>query len=155
MAAISGLLKTIPLLAGLNEGQLASVAGICERSTLAPGEVLVEAGRQADSTFLIIDGCVDCLSAESGQQKSTATIPNGAILLELAMLVEIEVGATCIAAAKSKVLRIPRQKMHDLMQEDIGMTDAIVEHLTLRLSEMADVMREANQHFEEVIRNSA
>lgn len=147
MTAISALLKTIPLLARLSPAQLTKIETICERRAYQPGEVIVAGGDEADAAYLFLDGHVDCVVTEAGGAQTTTAIPSGATLLELGMIIEIDASATCIARAAAKVLRIPRKEMHDLMQEDIALTDKVIETLTIRLKEMADTMREASLPF--------
>ena len=152
MNSLSALLHTIPLLSALSPAQLDRVAAICERCSFAADETVVKAGDQADAAFFIISGPVDCITSIGSETKSTA-IPAGATVLELAMIVDLEVSATCIARGPARILKIPRNKMHDLMQEDIALTDTVIETLTRRLREMADTMREASAPFESNIKS--
>ena len=154
MTAIGGLLNTIPLLSMLSPLQLNAVAGICERCAFASGEEIVVAGAQADAAYYLMDGQVECLTVGPDGGKITTPIPSGAVLLELAMIVELNVSATCVARGAAKVLMIPRKPMHDLMQDDTALTDKIIEALTVRLRDMADTMREASQPFEELKRSA-
>lgn len=151
MNPISGLLQSIPLLSALSERQLEAVTRICERCTYEAEQPIVTAGEQAEAAYFLIDGQVDCLTKsdtpESPDEMISTAIPSGATLLELAMIVELDVSATCIARGSAKVLKIPRQAMHDLMQDDIALTDTVIETLTVRLREMADTMREASAPF--------
>ena len=154
MTAIGGLLTTIPLLSMLSSLQLNAVADVCERCAYAPGEEIVVAGVQADAAYYLMDGQVDCLTVGPDGSKIATPIPPGAVLLELAMIVELDVSATCVARGAAKVLKIARKPMHDLMQDDIALTDKIIEALTLRLKDMADTMREASQPFEQLKRSA-
>lgn len=150
MAAIAGILQKIPLLGALEDAQIEKISAICERLMISPGEEVVVAGRQADAAYYLIDGHVDCVTGANEE----APIPPGSVLLEMAMIVEIDINATCIARGHAKLLKIPRKEMHALMQEDILLTDGMIEALTLRLQDMADTMREASVPFQD-IRQSA
>jgi len=148
MSAISSLLRSIPLLDGLSEYQLSAVSSIAERMTFVAGQELIKIHASADGAYYLIDGEVECLSHIDGEPSATR-LPSGAVLLELAMLVDINASATCIARGPAKVLKIPRQAMQELMQTDVSMTEAILERLTKRLADMANTMREASEPFEE------
>ena len=148
MTAISGLLKTIPLLSMLTPVQLSAVSAIAERCAFTPGETVVVAGAQADCAYYVLDGQIECVTTDQDGNTILTPIPSGAVLLELAMIVELDVSATCVARGPAKALRIPRHLMHDVMQDDIAMTDKIIEALTVRLRDMADTMREASLPFE-------
>lgn len=150
MAAFSAPLRTIPLLSRLTEAQIDQVAGIVERVAFVAGDEIVRKGEQAEASFILIDGDVDCLTREADEDAEIATaLPAGAILLELAMFVPIDVTATCIARGNTRMLRISRDKMLEMMERDVRLTDAVVEALTVRLRSMADIMREANTTFDD------
>lgn len=154
MAAISAILRNIPLLSRMTQQQLDTVAAISERCGFEAGQMLVEAGAEADAAYYLIDGLVECETESAEGICNAAPIPPGGTLLELAMIVEIDVSATCTARGPAKVLKIPREKMHELMQSDPLLTDAVIEALTIRLKDMADTMREAGQPFEELQRSA-
>ena len=154
MTAISGLLQTIPLLSTLSSAQLAAMAGVCERCTFAAGEKIVAAGAAAEAAYFMMDDHTECLTTDADGQLVKTSIPSGAVLLELAMIVELDVSATCVARNPAKVLKIPRQQVHDLMQEDIALTDKVIEALTVRLKDMGETMREAGAPFEPIKRSA-
>lgn len=154
MTAISALLKTIPLLSRLSPTQLASVATVCERHAFSAGDTIATTGVEADAAYFLMDGRVECLVIEPDGRQTTTAIPSGATLLELAMIIEMEASATCVARGSAKVLRIPRKEMHDLMQDDIALTDKVIETLTIRLKDMADTMRDASAPFEPIKRSA-
>lgn len=148
MTAISALLKTIPLLSRLTDAELSAVAAICERQAYKPGDIVIEAGDETDAAYFLMDGHVDCIVVGADGTQATTAIPSGAVVLELGMIIEIDASATCIARAGTKVLRIPRKEMHDVMQENIALTDKVIETLTIRLNDMAETMREASLPFQ-------
>jgi len=148
MAAIAGLLRNIPLLSGLNETQLRAVEGIVKRRSFRSGDQIVGASQPASAAYYLIDGPVEC-EAEGGQGESVL-VPAGATVLELAMIVEIEANATCVARGSVKMLEISRAPLHALMEDEMGMTDAILESLTERLIDVAAAMREADDTFAEM-----
>ncbi len=154
MTAISGLLQTIPLLSTLSSAQLTAMSGVCERCAFSPGEEIVAAGAAADAAYFMMDDNTECLTTDADGAEIKTQIPSGAILLELAMIVQLDVSATCVARGPAKVLKIPRQQVHDLMQEDIALTDKVIEALTIRLKDMGETMREASAPFEPAKRSA-
>lgn len=142
------LLQNVPLLARLSAAQVEAVAAVCQRCSFASGGEIVREGAIADSAYVLIDGRVDCLSTVDGEPAETA-VPVGATMLELAMIVDIEANATCIARGPVKILKIPRAALHELMEADITLRDAVIESLTLRLANMAETMREAGDMFDD------
>jgi len=148
MTAISGLLRDVPLLSGLNDDQLKAVANIAQRRSFRAGDEIARGGAPVDAAFYLIDGPIECLATEN--QAAISHVPKGATLLELAMIVDIDAGATCVARGSVKMLEIRRQAMHDLMETELGLTDAVLESLTERLVEVAAAMREADETFAEL-----
>ena len=148
MAAIAGLLRNIPLLSGLSEAQLRSVEGIAKRCSFRSGDVIAHVGEPAAAAYYLIDGPVECRPADG--PGDNLTVPTGATLLELAMIVEIDANATCVALGSVKMLEIGREPLHGLMETDTGMTDSILESLTSRLVDVAAAMREADETFAEL-----
>jgi len=154
MTAISSLLQTIPLLSTLSPAQLNVLADISERCTYASGEEIVAAGAVAEAAYFMMDDNTECLTKDADGEQISTPIPSGAVLLELGMIVELDVSATCVARGPAKVLKIPRQQVHDLMQEDIALTDKVIEALTVRLKDMGETMREASTPFETIKRSA-
>lgn len=149
MTVFVNLLRDVPLLSQLDDAQLKRVATVCERASFSAGDNIIEAGSTADAAFVLIDGPVDCLSTISGETHAVR-IPAGSTILELAMIVDIEASATCVARGATKALRLPRAPLQTLMENDTELTDAIITSLTIRLNEMADTMRAADKVFEDV-----
>lgn len=153
MSAVSGLLQTIPILGQLTPEQLRSVAAISVRCTFDKGERLIRAGAQVDAAYYLIDGKVDCMTRVNGKWIGTP-VPPCATLLELAMIVEVEASTTFTAQGPSKVLKLPRQGMHQLMQDDAALTAILIGTLTARLKDMADTMRDVGAPFIETKRSA-
>ena len=149
MAAIAALLSQIPLLSNLGPDQLSAVERICERCLFTAGQTVVREGEEADAAYFLIDGPIECITRSPTDETISTPIPSGATLLELALIVEIDVTATCIARGSAKVLRIPRKAMLCLMEEDAELTNDIIATLTARLHEMSETMREVSSVFED------
>ena len=126
MTAIDGLLKSIPLLSRLTPPQLAAVAAVCQRCSFAPGENIVVAGMRANAAYYLMDGHVDCLTWGLDGDQLATPIPAGAVLLEMAMIVDLDVSATCVARAGAKVLKLPRVAMLEVMQNDPALTTVAI-----------------------------
>jgi len=148
MAAITGLLKTIPLLSQLSDPQLETVEQLVTRLSFKADDVVVRANEAADGAYFVIDGAIDCLTANDGEVIATP-VPAGSTLLELAMIIEMDASATCQARGPAKVLKLPRCDLLSAMETDTGLTDAMLHALTLRLNDMAATMRAAAEPFDE------
>lgn len=146
MTAISGLLRNVPLLSGLSDDQLKSVAAIAERCLFKPGDMIIEWGIPTNAAFYLIDGAVETLPPAKSDLEVMPVLP-GSTLLELAMIVEIEPSSAFVARGPVKMLKIGREPLAELLREDSVMNEALLTSLTTRLNEVAAAMREADETF--------
>jgi CRP-like cAMP-binding protein len=154
MTAISGILANIPILSQLPASELDAVGQVCERVSFKPGEQIVHEGGFADAAYYLISGEVDSLSKGLDGRVAPVRIPHGATLLELAMIIETGIHATCMARSTVRMLRIPRNGIHALLEETPALADMMAKTLTARLVEMAETMRAASQPFDELERSA-
>lgn len=146
MTAISGLLRNVPLLSGLSDDQLKSVASIAERCLFKSGDVIIESGVATNAALYLIDGAVETLPPAESDAEVIPVVP-GSTLLELAMIVEIEPSSTFLARGSVKMLKIGREPLEKLLRADSAMNETLLASLTARLNEVAAAMREADQTF--------
>jgi CRP-like cAMP-binding protein len=133
--AIDALVKpllSLPLFRDLNQRQLSEIAHQAERIVYRPGDTIVAEDQLAEAAILIVSGtCVRRMDA--GNATREELLPEGALISELAMLVEVVHPATIIAKDQVKALRLPREKMHQLMQSDVELAERFSSHILKRL----------------------
>lgn len=146
MDVITDRLAAVPLLAPLTREQRQRLARAAERLFVAPDKTLVERGELADATYLCLDDMLSSEYDDAGETK-TVSLPEGATILEMAMIVETEAVARFAAVGHSRVIRISRQKLRDILARDTDLAEALGRSLTERLNEMAGEMRELSAAF--------
>lgn len=121
--AIDALVKpllALPLFRGLAPLQLMEIVRRAERIIYRPGDAIVSENQPSDAAIIIISG--NCLwvddHGDPSQKSRGEIVPEGSIIAELAMLVEIEHTTTIIAQGTVKALRLTRQKILELIEED-------------------------------------
>jgi len=124
-----GVLRQVPLFAGLTDRGIAAVSRATNELSFAPGETLVREGEPGDS-FLIL---------ETGQAKVTRageairTLSRGDFLGEIALLDGGTRTATVTATSPVTALCVERQDFMRLIDESSAVRFGIIEALTSRL----------------------
>ena len=106
-----------PIFQGLDIELLGAIAGIAERVTAPQGHVIARAGEPAEGAILIVNGAAR--SMRSGlTQAVERKIEAGALIGELAMLVETTFAATVTADTPLRLMKIARADLYRLMHEE-------------------------------------
>ena len=127
--AIDALVKpllSLPLFRGLPPLQLTEIVRRAERVIYAPGDVIAAENQLSDAAIVIVSG--NCIRLDDdGGQLHGEQLPEGSMISELAMLVEVTHISTIIAQGPVKALRMTRERMRELMEdepESVGIVDA-------------------------------
>ncbi|PSC04781.1 cyclic nucleotide-binding protein [Alsobacter soli] len=122
------ILQQAPLLRDLEPAALQLLAFAAEARTYKAGDVLFRRGDASDGGFVVTGGAV---SMDAGAGAKPLVVGPGALIGELAMIVDTERPATALAAETTTVLRITRDMFRRVMQEfpesAAAMRDAIAE----------------------------
>ncbi|MEL7368164.1 MAG: cyclic nucleotide-binding domain-containing protein [Myxococcota bacterium] len=122
-------LKSIDLFREIPGEDLARVAQIAEEVELAPGEVLLHQDEIGDSMYLIIEGRVQVLRDE----RVIAELTERECVGEMAMLDSEPRSATVKAMPATRLLKVEREDLYELMSEKMPITHGIIKVLTRRL----------------------
>jgi CRP-like cAMP-binding protein len=101
-------LERVPILALLGREALRILAIGAENRYVRDGDVLFREGDAADAGYVVQEGSFDLVSGQSRTELSGTTVGPGALLGELALLIETVRPATATASEPSSVIRIPR-----------------------------------------------
>lgn len=138
-ALVAPLLK-IALFQGLRPLQITEIARRAERIVFRPGQAIVEADKEGDAAFVIVSG-----EAVRTQGPDIGAIPEpvpvGALLGEMAMLVETEYSSTIVAQTPVRALKINRAEMYEQMAEDHQLAEHLIGKITGRLKSLAVELR--------------
>jgi CRP-like cAMP-binding protein len=144
--AIDALVKpllALPLFRGLAPLQLMEIVRRSERIIYRPGDAIVSENQPSDAAIVIISG--NCLrvddSGDPSQKSRGEVVPEGSMIAELAMLIEIEHTTTIIAQGTVKALRLTRQKILELIEEDPGLALHFSAGITARLKLLANDLK--------------
>lgn len=138
--AIDALVKpflSLPLFRDLKPLQISEIARRAERIVYRTGDIIAAEDQLSDAAILIVSGtCVR--RTVDGKKTREEFLPEGSMVAELAMLVEVVHPTTIVARDQVRALKISREKMHELMQEDAALAAHFSSLILKRLHALAD-----------------
>jgi CRP-like cAMP-binding protein len=130
----------LELLRGLQPTQIAEIARRAERITYRPGDPIIAQNEQGDAAIVIVSGEALRVSGP-GLHGRPETVPTGALLGEMAMLIETEYSSTVVARTAVRALRLTRAGLHAQMADDVELAEHFVLAIAGRLRHIADELR--------------
>jgi CRP-like cAMP-binding protein len=100
--------ERVPTLGLLGRDALRILAIGAESQYVHGGEILFQAGDEADTAFVIQEGRFSLASGLTGDSSAPMVVGRGSLIGELALLIDSKRAATATALEPSTVLRIPR-----------------------------------------------
>lgn len=138
-ALVQPLLK-VPLFQGLKPLQITEIARRADRIVYKPGDVIVTAHAGSDAAVLLISG--EAVRTEGpGLAGDSETVPSGALISEMTMLIETESSSTIVAKTPVRALRITRSEMLAHMADDPSLADHFIDKISGRLSAFVEDLR--------------
>ncbi len=135
-----GILQKLPIFGGMDREHLSMIAFSSERLLFRRGEKLTNDGQLGHAAYVILSGTVEIIEG-TGENRRIHLVGPGAMIGELAMLVEFTFSSTAIATQELEVLELPRELIHRMMQQ----FPPIAEHFSMRihgrLSKMVEQLR--------------
>ncbi|MBT3071760.1 cyclic nucleotide-binding domain-containing protein [Rhodomicrobium sp. Az07] len=137
------LLRALPIFRGLGEKQLAAILDVGKKVYFEPGHVLTRKDVAGDCAFLVLSGAVRCKDFP-GMATGSEPIGPGALVGEMAMLVDTVYPLTVEATERVRALALQRSRLTRVMRRDPGIARQLADNLLLRLRSFARDLR----HFE-------
>ena len=126
----------LELLRGLRPAQLAEIARRSERMTYRPGDSIITENAAGDAAIVLVSG--EALRvAGPGLNGRPETVPTGALLGEMAMLIETDYSSTVVARTAVRALRLTRAGLHAQMADDADLAEHFVLAIAGRLRHLA------------------
>lgn len=141
---VNDALAAIPFFAGLDATALERVAAGMRARRFRRGEVIFHVGDPGDALFVIVTGEVKIsLPSETGDEAILATLRDGAVFGELALLDGAPRSASATALNATEIVVLPRDRFRDLIANEAGVRDAL-------LASIAAELRRLTTHVEEL-----
>jgi len=140
---VASLLR-VPLFAALKPLQITEIARQAERCSFRRGDVITTAGTPGDGAYLILSGDTETRPGPSSGRPAEPIEP-GALVGELAMLVDHVYRATVVADGRVQCLKLTRAMMHGQMLADPDLAKRLArvigERLTLIAAELQSIQQ--------------
>ncbi len=139
---IVGRLRETPLFANVEDGPLRRLVARGEVVDLAPGEVLIRQGDEADALFVVLEGELE-VTRQSGESRiPLAVVGPGSLQGEIAALEGGRRLASVSARGEAEVLRIPVDALRELLATGPDVSLAVVRTAVARLRALEAALRE-------------
>jgi hypothetical protein len=135
------LLKGVPMFSATSEEILADVATRLEEVVLEPGALVFSKGDPGDSMYIVASGKVRVFDGD----KTINFIGEREIFGELALLDPEPRSASVEAGEESRLFRLDRDTLFDLMTDNVGVVSGIMQVLCRRLRRMTTIATEAER----------
>jgi uncharacterized protein YhbP (UPF0306 family) len=120
----------------LPEQEVETVRADMQTMQFDSGDVIVRQGAPADKFFIIVDGEVEVIRDDDGQQRTLATLKQGQFFGEMAILRDAPRMATVRAVAPTTVFAMERDAFRGLVGQSIGTTQDFDRVIQQRLDEI-------------------
>jgi uncharacterized protein YhbP (UPF0306 family) len=120
----------------LPERDASTLAAQLNTVEIEPGAVIVRQGAPADKFFIIIDGEVEIVREDDGQQRTLATLTRGQFFGEMAILRNSPRMATARAVGPTTLFAMERDAFQNLVAGSMGTTQDFDRVIQQRLEEI-------------------
>ena len=125
-------LNRVSIFAPLSEEEIEQLANASAARTYAPGEPIVRRGQQGNSMFVIISGGVKVQIPEKTYQKTINNLKENDFFGEMSLLTGEPRTATVIATEETEVLRIDKEGLKPIFENNPPLVQSIVEQIEER-----------------------
>ncbi len=120
VAAMSAMLRRMPLFADFSPKQLQAILGGLRSEIRAPATVVVRQGEPGDRFYIIASGVVDVLVAnEAGEERVVARLSRGEYFGEIALLADVPRTATVRTVTECEFFVLVRPEFEELVRTQV------------------------------------
>ena len=134
------ILQKLPIFSGMDHEHLSMIAFSSERLLFQRGERLMLDGQVGEAAYVILSGSAEIVEG-SGDNRRIHHVGPGAMVGELAMLVEFTFSSTAIASDELEVIELSRELIHRMMQQFPPIAEYFSMRIHGRLSKMVEELR--------------
>ena len=118
-------LSAVDIFAPLSNEETEKLAGAAVRHVFAPGELVIRAGDQGASMFVVHNGRVQVQVSDGGTQRPVAVLSEGAFFGEMALFTGEPRTANVVALEETEVLEIGHGAMKHLFETNPDLAESI------------------------------
>jgi CRP/FNR family transcriptional regulator, cyclic AMP receptor protein len=130
------VLKSVPLFASFPDEQLRMLAGVVTRRSAPRGSVIMGAGDQIDSLYIVISGRLKVMMGDSeGKEVILSLIGPGEFFGEMGLIDDSPRSASVVTIEPCELLSIAKRDFKKCLAEQFEMAMAVMRGLVKRLRE--------------------
>jgi CRP/FNR family transcriptional regulator, cyclic AMP receptor protein len=130
------VLKAVPLFAGFPEEQLRMLVPVVTRRSVPRASVIMAAGDQIDSLYIIISGRLKVMMGDSeGKEVILSLLGPGEFFGEMGLIDDSPRSASVVAIEPCELLAVSKRDFKKCLAENVEMSMAVMRGLVRRLRE--------------------
>lgn len=118
-------LSAVDIFAPLSSEETARLAGASVSHVFAPGEIVIRAGDEGSSMFVVHGGRVSVQITDNGKARTVAVLKDGDFFGEMALFTGEPRAANVVALEETEVLEIGHQAMKHLFDTNPDLVDSL------------------------------
>ncbi|HKR01424.1 MAG TPA: mechanosensitive ion channel family protein [Pyrinomonadaceae bacterium] len=118
-------LSAVDIFAPLSQEETARLAGASVSHVFAPGEIVIRAGDEGSSMFVVHQGRVSVQISDNGKPRTVAVLKDGDFFGEMALFTGEPRAANVVALEETEVLEIGHQAMKHLFETNPDLVDSL------------------------------
>jgi small-conductance mechanosensitive channel/CRP-like cAMP-binding protein len=134
---LTGRLSATDIFAPLNADELSQLVCASRSHTYAPGEIIIRAGDEGDSMFVVHHGNVAVQVSDNGQPRTVATLGEGDFFGEMALFTGEPRSAHVVAAEETEVLEISHEAMKSVFDSNPQLAETLGQTIAQRRAGLA------------------
>lgn len=127
-------LSRVELFRGLTCAQLERLARCAERAIYPSRQTIVRQGEIANASILIVSGSAVRCDEEVRSASSDGVLSAGALIDDMAMLIDVTANATVVSRETVRALKFPRASIHAQMIRDPSLSEHFIEKVRMQLA---------------------
>lgn len=137
-------IRSIPLFEGLDESQLATVAGVLRRQVFGPGKVIFSEGERSSSVFILVRGSVGTSKRlglavrapeDNEKQKVLVHLAAPQFFGEMGIISDLERSATITTDIECELLELSRADFDHIASRDPVLAYRLIRNIAAVLAE--------------------
>jgi CRP-like cAMP-binding protein len=125
-------LKAVDIFAPLSQEEINHLACAAASHVYAPGEIVIHAGDEGSSMFVVHRGRVEVRISDNGAARTVAQLREGDFFGEMALLTGEPRAASIVAADETQVLEVGHDAMKLLFETNPDLVNSLSEIITER-----------------------
>ena len=136
--AVNEATQQMPIFAGLEEGELAKIAGLCRVNSYEQGDVVLRAGARGRAFYMVMEGTMDILSAD--HQMLVGHVEPGDFLGEISLVAQRPHNATAVAATEVKLIALKHDDFENLISRYPRIGVKVMRNIAISLGQKLDAL---------------